>query len=100
MSTFFSNLAVFGQYIFTHIFFYITIFIIQSYIIFIYLLNYIFVVTQSIELFCVLKIFYFIHSFYGITAIIDDYVFNRFIRYLVQVTLFLIAVKLFFILLV
>jgi hypothetical protein len=81
----------------THTYFYVLMFIIQILVIIFYLLMFLFKITQNILLIQILKIIYFIHGIIGLLTIIDDYIFNNYIKIIYTCIYYLITIKLFLI---
>lgn len=82
----------------THTYFYILMFAIQLLVIIFYLLVFFLKITQNIFLIIILKIIYFIHGIIGLLTIIDDYIFNNFIKIIYICFYYIISIKLFIIL--
>lgn len=93
----FNIIIKFINFLTTHTYFYLIMFIIQFLVIIFYLLMFFFQITQNIFLILILKIFYFFHGVIGILTIIDDYIFNNFIKIVYTCIYYLIAIKLFLI---
>lgn len=85
------------NFIATHTYFYISMYIIQSLVIIFYILMFFFQITQNLLLIQLLKIMYFIHSIVGLLVIIDDYIFNNLIKIVYNSVFYLIIIKLFLI---
>lgn len=87
-------------YLGTHLYFYVLIFLLQCYILFMYSIASVFVITKCTLSIIILKLLYLVHGFFGIFTIVEDYIFNRFMRYVIQVIMCLIGLKLFIFLVV
>lgn len=82
-------------YLGTHVYFYVIIFLFQGYILFIHFIASVFVITKCTLSIAILKMLYLFHGFFGIFTIMEDYIFNRFMRYVIQIITSLIVLKLF-----
>jgi succinate dehydrogenase hydrophobic anchor subunit len=87
-------------YLGTHLYFYVIIFLFQCYIVLMHIIGSIFVLTKCTLSIIILKLFYLLHGFFGMFTIVEDYVFNRFMRYIIHVIMCLIVLKIFFFLVV
>ncbi len=87
----------FINFIATHTYFYIFMFIIQILVMIFYLLMFFFQITQNVLLLQLLKIIYFIHGVIGLVTILDDYIFNNLIKIIYSSVYYLITIKLFLI---
>ena len=87
----------FINFIATHTYFYIFMFIIQILVMIFYLLMFFFQMTQNILLIKLLKIIYFIHGVIGLVTILDDYIFNNLVKIIYSSVYYLITIKLFLI---
>ena len=87
----------FINFIATHTYFYLFMFVIQILVIIFYLLMFFFQMTQNILLIKLLKIIYFIHAVIGLLTIFDDYIFNNLIKIVYSSIYYLISIKLFLI---
>ena len=87
----------FINFIATHTYFYIFMFIIQILVMIFYLLMFFFQITQNVLLLQLLKIIYFIHGVIGLVTILDDYIFNNLVKIIYSSVYYLITIKLFLI---